>query len=265
MSNHLSGILLLAGILALGEAAPASTTRKHFTVVNHDEQAYVPGVPWQGKEKQQTGIQHYQMLNKINRFAKQEASGLGDAARYIADAFSKWKSNSNLQPGEFFQILAELLDEKCGPKAGDSFRYLSKILDAMKRDSELLGFSHEGKDVLKDFDIVNFLRTFANALDGLHDGGELQMQDLIEILKTMARKVGGEGIDEVITFIDIAVKLLGTVFNTHGDQQVGKNWGVSHTISKGNGILSPTGQSGIHGQEEDIGKILFCSLGAIFG
>lgn len=79
-------------------------------------------VPLQGKETQQTlpfRIQNYQMLNKINGLAKEESSSIGDAARYVADTFSKLKRISNPQPGDFLRIVANLLDEKCG-EAGDN-------------------------------------------------------------------------------------------------------------------------------------------------
>lgn len=285
-SNYLISILLFTSMLALAQATKTSRAKKRF-YYNHGTQnelnkqdlagqqllrhfsTYQQERPWARlmdlQSKRQSGLTNRKVRKEktppFNMLAEEEASSLGDAARYIADAFSKMKSNSNIQPGEAFQILAELLDEKCGPKSGDDFRNMAKILDTMQRASELLGFSHEGNHILKDFNIVDFLQTFANALDGLHGNGDLKMQDLIQILKTMTKKVGGEGTDEVLLFIEIAVKLLGTVFG--GAEQVGTT--IDPNGNSSQGILPPTGQSGIHGQEKDLGMILLCSLGTLFG
>ena len=233
--------------------------------VTDDEEQYVLDeviAPRQGNERQHIlpfKFHNHQALDKINGLtvAKEEATGrLGDAARYFADALSKWKSHSdNLQPGDVIRILAKLLDEKCEhPEAGDDFRHFATILDGIQRASELLGFSHEGKDA-SDFDYVNFFQTLADALDGLHGDGDFQQQDFVQILKTIVRKIGGknEGSDEILGFIDIAFKLFNIVFES-GPL-------ANPTSNTNEGIVLHTGIA----DEGDLGTMVLCTMSDLFG
>ena len=243
---------------------PKTLPGLNHEVTDNEEQYVLDEViaPRQGNERQHIlpfKFHNYQALDKINGLtvAKEEATGrLGDAARYFADALSKWKSHSdNLQPGDVLRILAKLLDEKCEhPEAGDDFRHFATILDGIQRASELLGFSHEGKDA-SDFDYVNFFQTLADALDGLHGDGDFQKQDFAQILKTIVRKIGGknEGSDEILSFIDIAFKLFNILFES-GPL-------ANPTSNTNEGIVLHTGIA----DEGDLGKMVLCTMSDLFG